>query len=323
MNNKNSKKERDKMTINTRKHMPSTRQVGGESVMFEQNTKSILRAISRSCALLFIVMALCGLTSAQSTDPANPTPITSNKVQGFASKAGATYYYRFKAKPGSVTVTLKGWTNNYATQFEADLLSSDGTDLGDIYVSASDTPSSKSKDFSFDSDQPVTIVVKLLKDENVSSKNYIITLAGAVDLGGQGGGNNPSPDLPDLKVTDVKIGGIGGDTATVFVSNVCNGNVLTKTIRIRIIIYKGADKNSGEAHRMENDFLPALAANTSSTQPFSLGPPSGIKSFNGRYIRVEVDPDNQIKETIETNNWWETGAAPFPDGSDHCNPKSP
>ena len=113
-------------------------------------------------------MALCGLDECATTDLANPTLIISRRERsdGYARKAGATYYYRFKAQKGSVKVTLKGWTNNYATQFEADLLSSDGTDLGDIYVSASDTPSSKSKDFSFDSDQPVTIVVKLSQGEN-------------------------------------------------------------------------------------------------------------------------------------------------------------
>ena len=72
------------MTINSRKYTPSINQVGRASVAFEPNTKSILRAIGRSCTLLFILMALCGLTSAQSTDPANPTPITSNKVEGQA-----------------------------------------------------------------------------------------------------------------------------------------------------------------------------------------------------------------------------------------------
>jgi hypothetical protein len=315
------------MTVNTRRQTPSIHQVRAEIGVFEQNTKSFLRAINRSCILLFILVALCGLTSAQSQDPANPTPITSNKVQGFANNAGATYYYRFKAKKGSVTVTLKGWTNNYSTQFEADLLSSDGTDLDDIYVSASDTPSSASKDFSFDSEQLVTIVVKLLKDENVSSKNYIITLAGAVDLGGQGGGNKntpPAPGLPDLKVVDVKISGPGGNTATVFVQNVCSGYVLPYRIRVKLTVFKGADKSSGVELYQERA-LEAWSTNpkdTGSKGAFVLSS-TKIKSYHGRYIRVDVDPDNKVGETIKSNNWWETGAAPFADPSDHCNPKSP
>jgi hypothetical protein len=192
------------MTINTRKQTPSIHQLGGESRVFEQNTKSILRAISTSCTLLCILMALCGLTRAQSTDPASPTPITSQKVQGFAGAGGARYYYRFKAQKGKVRVTFQYWTNDSATQFEAHLLNSDGKDLGAVYVSGDGTPKSAIKYYSFDGEQPVTIFVMMSQGKALASQKYLITLAGAVDFGGQGGGNNPS-GLPDLKVTDVKI----------------------------------------------------------------------------------------------------------------------
>jgi hypothetical protein len=294
--------------------------------MFEQNTKFIRRAVSRSLTLLCILMALCGLTIAQSQDPANPTPITSNYVEGKAHEAGATYYYRFKAKPGTVKITLKGRTNNYATQFEADLISSSGADLGKIYVSASDTASSASKDFSFDSAQPVTIVVKLLPDEHVKLQQYSIRLLGAVDVGGQvsGNKNNPSPGLPDLKVVDVKISGPGGNTATVYVQNVCSGYVLPYRIKVKLTVFKGAAKSSGA------DLYKYVVLEAWSTTPKDTGSKGvfvlssdKIKSYNGRYIRVDVDPDNTVAETIDTNNWWETGAAPFPDPSNSCNPKSP
>ncbi|MDX6558696.1 MAG: hypothetical protein QOF72_1745, partial [Blastocatellia bacterium] len=169
------------MTINKRKNTPSIRKLGGESV-FEQNTKSIQRAISTSFTLLFILVALCALAKAQSQDPANPTPITTKKVEGKASGAGATYYYRFQAKKGNVQVTLAGQTNNYSTQFEADLINSSGADLGKIYVSASDQPNHTLKVFSFDSDQSVTIVVKLTKDDSLKWQYYSITLSGAVEL---------------------------------------------------------------------------------------------------------------------------------------------
>ena len=43
-------------------------------------------------------------------------------------------------------------------------------------------------------------------------------------------------------------------------------------------------------------------------------------TFSGRYVRVEVDETNKIKEAVETNNWWETGAAPFPDPVNSCDP---
>jgi hypothetical protein len=331
------------MTINTRKHTSSIDQVGGERMVLKQTTKSILRVISRFCTLLFILMALCGLAAAQSTDPANPTPITSKEVEGKATGAGATYYYRFSAQKGSVRVTLAGRTNNYSTQFEADLLDSAGKDLGDIYVSADDSGNHAFKDFSFDSDQSVNIVVKLTKDDTLKSQKYSIMLSGAVDFGGQGGGNkensspaipaNSSPALPDLIVTDVQIGGTGGNKATVFVSNVCNGDVTADSITIKLIIYKGPDKTSGVAFPLEHVLAP-LAGNTSSTYVFDLSMADKVKSFNGRYIRVDVDPYNKIKETIKTNNWFEMGpgrfgpdsgdykAAPFPNPPDSCKPKS-
>src|SRR3954469_20097235 len=294
--------------------------------MFEQNTKSILRRMSGSCVLLLVFMALCGVSRAQSQDPANPTPITSNIVEGKANESGATYYYRFKAKQGSVTIMLRGRTNNYSTQFEADLVNSAGVDLGDIYVSAGDTAASASKTYTFDTEQPVTIVVKLLKDDNVKLQQYRIVLSGAVDLGGQVGGNkNNSTGLPDLKVVDVKISGPGGNTATVYVQNVCSGYVNPSHIRVQMTIYKGPSKSSGVDIYTYGELQawPTTPTNTGSMGVFALTSLDKIKSYKGRYIRVDVDPDNKVAETIETNNWWETGAAPFPDPSNHCTPKSP
>jgi hypothetical protein len=320
MNKRKSKKERDQMTMNTRKHMPSSHQLEGERVMFAQNAKSIRRAINRSCILFCIFMALCGLTSAQSTDPANPTPITSKQVQGFAGTAGARYYYRFNGQKGKVRVLFQYWTNDFATQFEAHLLDNDGKDLGGVNVSGDGAPKSAVKYYSFDSEQHVTIVVMMSQGKALASQKYLITLAGAVDFGGQGGGNNPSPDLPDLKVTNVKISGPGGNTVTVFVSNVCSGDV-SKTIRIQLNVSGGADKTSKGGIVIADD-MPPLPGNKSSTWVYVLHN-DVIKSFNGRYLRVDVDSDNKIKETIETNNWWETGAVPFPDPSNSCNPKSP
>lgn len=297
------------------------------NIMCEQESNSILRVVGRACTLLFIFGALCGLTQAQSQDPANPTPITSNAVEGKAKEAGATYYYRFKAKKGNVTITLKGQTNNYSTQFEADLVNSAGADLGDIYVSAGDTAASASKTFTFDNEQSVTIVVKLLKDDNVKWQWYRIVLSGAVDVGGQGGGNkpNPSPGLPDLKVVDVKISGPGENTATVYVQNVCGGYVIPSHIRVKLTIFKGADKASGADLYTYGELQgwSTTPKDTGSKGVFALTSLFKIKSYHDRYIRVDVDPDNTVAETIETNNWWETGAAPFPDPSNHCSAKSP
>src|SRR5205823_2279573 len=117
------------------------------------------------------------------------------------------------------------------------------------------------------------------------------------------------------------ISGPDGNTATVFVSNVCNGNV-SKTIRIQMNIHGGADKTS-KGGLYISDNMPPLAGNKSSTYVFVLSHNDTVTRCKGRYLRVDVDSDNTIKEAIETNNWWETGAAPFPDPSNSCKPKTP
>ncbi|PYS46753.1 MAG: hypothetical protein DMF68_18165 [Acidobacteria bacterium] len=294
--------------------------------MLKQKTQSVLRVFSASCSLLFILTALCGLTRAQSTDPTNPTPITSGTSSGQAGPAGATYYYRFNAAQGSVKITLKGQTNNYSTQFEADVLNMDGTDLGDIYVSAGDAAKSESKDFSFANAQPVNIVVKLTKDSTLKWQKYSITLSGAVGVGNSGGGggnkDNTSPSLPDLKVTDVQIHGNNGNRLTITISNSCNGDVpASSLIRLQLFVYENADKKKIDLI-FAVDQAP-LAGNTSSTYILDLSQFNySLKSFDHKYLRVEVDPGNKIKEASESNNWWETGAAPFPEKNGYCNPKS-
>jgi hypothetical protein len=152
-------------------------------------------------------------------------------------------------------------------------------------------------------------------------------LSGAVDFGEQGGGNNNNAPagLPDLKVVDVKISGPNGNTATVYVQNVCSGYVMPSHIRVKLTIFKGAAKTSG-ADLYTYGVLqpwPTTPKDTGSMGVFALTHLDKFTSYKGRYIRVDVDPDNKVAETIETNNWWETGAAPFPDPSNHCSPKSP
>ena len=303
--------------------------------MFKRNSKPILHLLTNSFTVLFVLVGICGFAHAQSQDPANPTPITSNTVSGQAGSSGATYYYRFQAPKGSTTITLTGQTNNYAAQFEADLLNMNGADLADIYVSADDQAKSASKQISLDNAQPITIVVKLTKDSTLKWQKYTINISGASSSGNTGtpGNNNPgkrdnpgggkrnnaAASLPDLRVTDVKIDN-GGTRATVTIANVCNGDVQAGPIRIRMVIYKGAKRSSGPDLDLYGNLGP-LAAHKSSNYIFQLSPSLKVSNFNGRYLRVEVDPDDTIKESVETNNWWETAELPFPDPADSCDPK--
>jgi hypothetical protein len=122
--------------------------------------------------------------------------------------------------------------------------------------------------------------------------------------------------FPDLKVANVQP---SGNKATVTVANVCGGKA--KAVRVEITIYKGAGKNSGVDLYVSND-LPPLAGNSSEKYDFNLTSSDKVHSFDGRYLRVVVDPTDKVKEAIEGNNWWETSEAPFPDAAGSCNPKS-
>lgn len=305
--------------------------------MFRRNGKSILLLLTNSFAVLFVLVGLCGLAHAQSQDPANPTPITSNTVSGQAGPPGATYYYRFQAPQGSTTITLTGQTNNYSAQFEADLLNMNGGDLGDIYVSAGDQAKSASKQLPLNSAQPITIVVKLTKDPTLKWQKYTINISGPSSSGNTGtpgnnyprkrensGGrkrDNTAASLPDLRVTDVQVDGIG-HKATITIANVCNGDVPSDSeLKVQVIIYKGADQTSGADYYILSGIIAPLAAHTTSKVDIVLLPTYRVNSFKGRYLRVEVDPFNTIKESVETNNWWETAELPFPDPVDSCDPK--
>jgi hypothetical protein len=259
-----------------------------------KHTASV-RAIGRFCTVLCILMALCGLTSAQSQDPANPTPITTKIVEGKGSGAGATYYYRFKAKEGSVKVTLVGQTNNYSTQFEADLTNSSGADLGKIYVSASDQRNHTLKVFSFDSDQSVNIVVKLTKDDTLKWQYYSITLAGAVELAANDGQDASSPPAPDLVVTQI-IFEQSPAKIRVRVMNV--GSAASTSCFLALASGASDDPSLGTKQRVWSIKVPALQAGKGFSTVIDVSP---LTQTNGPWKAI-VDRSDTVKESNETNN---------------------
>ena len=122
-----------------------------------------------------------------------------------------------------------------------------------------------------------------------------------------------SPFLPDLVIQSVEI---TNGAASIYVFNKCKGS--SGKTRLEVTIYKGNNNKSGFESSLSAD-VPAIAANTGITlvvDPMKYS--TMTKSLTGRYIRVEVDAFNQLKEAVDTNNWWETGAAPFPDPANSC-----
>jgi hypothetical protein len=122
-----------------------------------------------------------------------------------------------------------------------------------------------------------------------------------------------APPLPDLVIIKVEI--IKG-AASVTVFNKCLGRA--DPTRLVVTIYKGNNNKSGFESSLSAD-VPSLTGNTGVklvVDPMKYS--TLTKSLTGRYIRVEVDDTNKLKETVDTNNWWETGAAPFPDSANSC-----
>jgi hypothetical protein len=130
--------------------------------------------------------------------------------------------------------------------------------------------------------------------------------------------------LPDLKVSLLSA---AGDKAVVRVTNVCKGDA--KPSRVSLWIYGGADKKTNYGV-LEED-VPALVGTSStklggkksadvtfSLKVFALG--EKIKTFSGKFLRVQADPQDKIKEASEGNNWWEPVAQPFPDKGGYCDP---
>jgi hypothetical protein len=263
--------------------------------MFEPNTKLILGAFARSCSLLCILIALCGLTNAQSQDPGNPTPITTKKVEGKASGAGATYYYRFNAQKGSVKVTLVGQTNNYAAQFEADLISSGGADLGKIYVSASNEANHTLKVLSFDSDQSVTIVVKLAKDDTLKWQYYSILLSGAVELAASDGQPTPAQPAPDLVVSEIIF---EQSPAKIRVRVMNIGSGASAGCFLALASGAGDDPSLGTKKRVWSIQVPALEAGKGFSAVIDVSP---LTQTNGPW-KATVDRSNTVKESNESNN---------------------
>ena len=281
-------------------------------MMFRQSTNCIRRVVSMSCKLLFVPMALSVLTLAQSKDPANPTLIGAGTFDGQSGPEGVSYYYRFKAPKGTVTITLKGQTNYYSTQFEADVTNLKGDDLGKIMVPAGEVAKSDSKQYSFENAQDVNIRVLLLNDGTLKWQKYSMTLSGAVGSGGPGPGGGEKGDsssgLPDLVFSKVEYeeGGQGSTPgshkakAIFCVKNA--GNAEAGPFRVRLAIHNG-DSPSAELHGTPQyfQFAPLLPGKEVCKSHFS---ESNEPVYIGRGRLLWVDPggEGEVKESNEKNN---------------------
>lgn len=134
----------------------------------------------------------------------------------------------------------------------------------------------------------------------------------------------PTPDparpvkveLPDLRIMSVVI---NGGTMDIEVANMCKGGAGSN--RLVLAILDGPDKKSKGGVQYELD-VPLLKGGEKTTLHFDIEKYGGkFTSFAGRYYHLLVDATNKVKESQEGNNYYDKGAAPFPNGPHSCDPK--
>lgn len=142
-----------------------------------------LKGLAAACALL---CALASGAAAQSTDPENPTPMTSNVVEGKSNGKAKTVYYAFTATAadgGEVKVKVTANTDERSTNLRVNFLDPDGGQVMDeIYVIPNRDPATKVGRHTFAERQPVVMRVTLPQDPQVKLLSYRIEVTGAVEF---------------------------------------------------------------------------------------------------------------------------------------------
>lgn len=135
----------------------------------------------KAFALMTFLMfaAFTGLSSAQSEDADNPTPLSSRELKGSLGGEDKELYYSFVAGPGKVTVTVDikategvaSMTLNFSAAKSADVL---------VMPLATHRGSKRETD-SFRLNKRQTVVMKLASTGSYKG-SYLIRLDGAVDF---------------------------------------------------------------------------------------------------------------------------------------------
>lgn len=127
---------------------------------------------------VFVVILLSGIVFAQSKDPNNPTPITSNTFEGKMGSEGGTFYYSYVAPKGGLKVTVTGQTNEYTSPIRVNVYKKVGGDsLGEIYVIADKKTKTESKSYSFLAKQTIILSVRLEEDSTLKWQKFTVSLA--------------------------------------------------------------------------------------------------------------------------------------------------
>lgn len=140
--------------------------------------------MNRFSLILMIVISLTFIeaASAQSTDIDNPTPVTSNVIEGEGDGKAETFYYSFTATKGDLKVTLDAKTDYYSVTMDAALTDEDGKELLKISDVATDTGQREVMTKHFVRETKVILRIRLPKDDHLKLLTYKIKLDGAIKI---------------------------------------------------------------------------------------------------------------------------------------------
>ena len=134
--------------------------------------------------IILLSFLICPLLSAQepSTDKKNPTPMTTNTVEGEYDGLETTHYYSFMANKGTVEVILSAETQRYSKLVDAELLDETGRSLLLVGVVAKEELQTESKTVTLIRKQRVILRVFLREDTDIKHLTYKVQVGGPVEF---------------------------------------------------------------------------------------------------------------------------------------------
>ena len=130
--------------------------------------------------MMFLTFAaFVSSNSAQSGNPDNPTPLSSNELKGSLGGADKELYYSFAAGPGKVTVTVDIKASEGVASMTLNFSAAESADV--LVMPVATHRGSKREVDSFNLDERQTVVMKLASTGSYKG-SYLIRLAGAVDF---------------------------------------------------------------------------------------------------------------------------------------------
>lgn len=156
--------------------------------MFRSKQNSFWVEVRRCSALLGLVLAFSVVAGAQSpsTDPDNPTPMTSSVVSGKSNGKAKTVYYSFiasAAESGEIKVKVTASTDERSTNMRINFLDDDGQKVMDeLYLIPNRDPAVKIGKHTFADRTKVIMRVTLPDDPQVKLLSYKIEVNGAVEF---------------------------------------------------------------------------------------------------------------------------------------------